>query len=399
MLLLAFKNITRRRSQSLLTIIITALTIFTFVLVVSVSMVMHEGISLSSKRLGADIVVLPDAAKADVSQILFTSSPANIYMNKDLINKIAAFEGVEQVSPQFFTQTLEGGCCSYGSETRVVGYDEETDFILKPFLKEKKLRHLEDYQLIAGSDVESFLGNKVSILGKSFTVVGTLDKTGSGIDNTIFLNIDVARNLAKDSEPLKDLWKDSKPEHLISSIFIKTKQGVNPSEVAKEINVPGLAVQAIATSDTINNARIQMNLINKVIYGLWISSLLIAALSLFGRFNSLVRERKKEIGMMRALGIQKKQIFLLVLSEAWIMSFVGGLIGSILGCISVTPILETLKDYFTLPMGIWSLEVSFKSGIFGILVSLFLGFIASAYPAWKSASLDPQEAITQGVLE
>ncbi|MDF2678338.1 MAG: hypothetical protein K0Q97_2688, partial [Bacillota bacterium] len=45
MLLLAFKNITRRRSQSLLTIIITALTIFTFVLVVSVSMVMHEGIS------------------------------------------------------------------------------------------------------------------------------------------------------------------------------------------------------------------------------------------------------------------------------------------------------------------------------------------------------------------
>jgi putative ABC transport system permease protein len=398
MLLLAFKNITRRRSQSLLTIIITALTIFTFVLVVSVSMVMHEGISLSSKRLGADVVVLPDAAKADVSQILFTSSPANIYMNKDLIKKIATFEGVEQVSPQFFTQTLEGGCCSYGSETRVVGYDEETDFILKPFLKEKNLRLKED-QLIVGSDVESFLGNKVSILGKSFTVVDTLDKTGSGIDNTIFLNIDVARNLAKDSESLKDLWKESKPEQLISSIFIKTKHGVNPSEVAKEINVPGLAVQAIATSNTINNARIQMNLINKVIFGLWISSLLIAALSLFGRFNSLVRERKKEIGMMRALGIQKKQIFQLVLSEAWIMSFVGGLIGSILGCISVTPILEILKNSFTLPMGIWSLEVSFKSGIFGILVSLFLGFIASAYPAWKSASLDPQEAITQGVLE
>lgn len=398
MWLLAWKNIIRRHNQSLLTVFITVLTIFTFVLIFSISLVMQEGLKLSKERLGADVVVLPDAAKAEVSQILFTASPANVYMPKDLVEKISKFEGVKQVSPQFFTQTLSASCCSYGNETRVVGYDEATDFILKPFLNELNLDHIEDDQIIVGCDVESFLGNQVSILGNVFKIVGTLEPTGSGIDNTIYLKIDVARRLASESENLKVLWTEEKPEDLISSIFIKTKTGVNPSEVAKEINVPGLAVQAIATSDTINNARIQMGVIYKVIFGLWISSMLIAALSLFGRFNSLAKERKKEIGMMRALGIQKKQIFRLILGEASIMSFVGGVLGSILGIMIVNPILEILKDVFILPT-VWSFTVALKSGSLGILVALLLGFMASAYPAWKSASLDPQEAITQGVLE
>jgi putative ABC transport system permease protein len=80
------------------------------------------------------------------------------------------------------------------------------------------------------------------------------------------------------------------------------------------------------------------------------------------------------------------------------MSFFGGILGSTLGCFSITPILSILKVTFILPSGIWSFTAALKCGIIGILVALLLGFIASAYPAWKSAGLDPQEAITQGVL-
>jgi putative ABC transport system permease protein len=398
MWLLAWKNTTRRHGQSLMTVIITALTIFTFVLVFSVSYVMQEGLTLSSQRLGADVLVLPDAAKADPSDILFTAAPTNVYMPKDIVEKVSRYHGVEQASPQFFTQTLSEGCCSLGEETRVVGYDAKTDFMLKPFLKELNVDYLADDQVIIGSQVGDFLGNKMVILGEVFTVVGTLHSTGSGMDNTIFLNIDTARRLAQESAELQDFWRDAPPEDLVSSVMIKTQKGVDPNEVAREINIPGLAVQAIATSDTINSTRAQTEVINKAIFGLWISSMLIAALALIGRFNSLARERKKEIGMLRAMGIQKKQIFQLILSEAWILSFLGGVLGSILGCIGVTPILSILKDTFILPSGIWSFTAALKSGSIGILLALILGFIASAYPAWESAGLDPQEAITQGVL-
>lgn len=397
MWLLAWKNIVRRKSQSLLTVIIILLTICTFVLIFSISLVVQDGLKLSKERLGADIIVLPDEAKADATQILFTAEPANIYMSKELVNILSEYDGVEQISPQFFTQTLTADCCSYGNETRVVGFDEKTDFILKPFLREQNIDKLENDQIIVGCDVESFLGNQVSILGKAFKVAGTLDATGSGVDNTIYLNMDAAINLVKENVLLQDKWNEENPENLVSSIFIKTKEGIDPSVVAKEINVPGLAVQAIATSDTINSAKIQMEIINKIIFGLWITSLLIAALSLFGRFNSLAKERQKEIGMMRALGIQKNQIFNLILSEAWIMCFAGGLLGSILGIIVVNPILKILKEVFVLP-SIWSHKVTITSSFTGILVALLLGFIAAVYPALKSASLDPQDAITRGVL-
>ncbi|MGI6119980.1 MAG: ABC transporter permease [Desulfosporosinus sp.] len=398
MWLLAWRNTIRRRKQSLLTVIITALTILTFVVVLSIFLIMQEGLALSSERLGADVIVLPDKAKADAYQTLFTATPANIYMPKNTIEKVREIKGIEQVSPQFFTQTLSGGCCSYGDEIRLVGYDQKTDFILKPYFNEQSFDRLEDNQVIIGSKVEAFLGNKVAILAKPFTVVGTLYPTGSGMDETIYLNIDVARKLAEDITELQYLWSDARPEDLISSILIKTEKGISPNEVVDKINQSGLGVQAVATSETINKVRMQAETISKVFFVLWFSSLLIAALALIGRFNSLAKERKKEIGMLRAIGIQKNQIFRLMLSEAWIMAFTGGVAGSILGCICVSPIIGILKDELTLPSGIWTSSAALKSGVSGILVALLLGSVASLYPAWKSARLDPQEAITQGGL-
>ncbi|MDD3894249.1 MAG: hypothetical protein PHU36_04435 [Syntrophomonadaceae bacterium] len=88
MWLLAWRNTIRRRKQSLLTVIITALTILTFVVVLSIFLIMQEGLALSSERLGADVIVLPDKAKADAYQTLFTATPANIYMPKNTMKKL-----------------------------------------------------------------------------------------------------------------------------------------------------------------------------------------------------------------------------------------------------------------------------------------------------------------------
>ncbi len=396
---LAWRNTIRRRSQSMLTVIITALTIFTFVTVFSVFLIMQEGLSLSSERLGADVIVLPDEAKADAYQTLFTANPANIYMPKYIIEKVSEIEGIEKASPQFFTQTLTGGCCSYGEEIRLVGYDEKTDFILKPYFNKQSFTRLEDDQVILGGKVEAKLGNTVALLGKPFTVVGTLYPTGSGMDGTIYLNIDVARKLAKDVPELQYLWSYAAPEDLISSILIKTQNGINPSDVAASINQFCVGVQAVATSETIKNVRLQMGTMSKVIFALFLSSLIIAVLSLVGRFNALAKERKKEIGLLRAIGIQKNQVFQLILSEAWIMAFTGGLVGSVMGCICIIPILGILENTFTLPSGIWTFSTALKSGSSGILLAVLLGSVAAIYPAWKSAALDPQEAITQGALD
>ncbi len=396
---LAWRNTIRRRSQSTLTIIITGLTIFILVMVSLIFLMVREGLALSAERLGADLIVLPDQAEADAYQTLFTADPANIYMPESIVEELLKIDGIAQASPQFFTQTLTGGCCSYGEEIRLVGYDVTTDFILKPYFNEQDIGGLGDDQVVIGSKVEARLGNVVAILGKPFNVVGTLYPTGSGMDGTIFINIDVARKLAGDIPELQHLWKNAGPGELISSILIKSEPGANTDQIIEQINQSGLNAQTFATSETIRNMKIQINTISAIIFSLCLASLLIAALALVGRFNSLARERKSEIGLLRAIGIQKKQVFLLIVSEAWIMAFIGGLAGSLLACICITPVLNMLENAFVLPTGLWTLTMALQGGSIGIIAALLLGSLASIYPAWKSAGLDPQEAITQGALE
>lgn len=394
-----WENVIRRKGQSLLTVIITALTVLTFVLAFSVISTLQEGLKLSNDRLGADIIVLPNKSNADAFQTIFTAEPVNIYMPESITEEIGQVQGIAKLTTQFFTQTLDQSCCSIGGATRLVGYDQKTDFILQPWLNEHNLSGLKDEEIIIGGDIPAFLGNQASVLGGVFTVVGNLYPTGSGMDETIFMNLDVARELAKNSPYLQTLWKKEAPDALISAVLIKVSEGFDSTQVAQSINNLDLKVEAIATSEVVSSLRSQMDTVSKLILGLWLAVFFVAGLALIGRFTSLVKERKKEIGLLRAVGVQRKTVFELIILEAWFMAGTGGLVGSIVGVLGVKSILAALRDSMNLPMGQWSIGSALASGLSGIAVALLLGFLAAVYPAWKSSRLDPQEAITRGELD
>ena len=393
---LAYLNVARRKSQSLLTGLITALTILVFVLVFSIFFIIQDGLSLSTERLGADIIVLPDTAESDSMQILFTGTPQNVYMSKNIESKLKGIKGVEKTTPQFFTTTISGmGCCSYDETWRLVGFDQDSDFILNPWFQKYSVNSLAEHEAIIGKGVQLIIGDSVMILGSRFNIVGTLYSTGSGMDNTIFMDIDKARSLAEEKFP-NSLWDGSIPEDLVSSILIKVSKGENIESVVREINRSNLGAIATSASSSVTSIEDKLYSISKVILFLWLSLLLISALALIGRFNSLAKERKKEIGFLRAMGIQKIGIFKLIISEAWIIAGISGLIGSIFGVMLVSPALSILEGAVLIPQGNWSSSIAIVNIAIGFAASLLLGLVASIYPAWKCSSLVPQEAISKG---
>ncbi|WP_313757709.1 FtsX-like permease family protein [Tissierella sp.] len=394
---LAYLNVVRRKSQSLLTGIIASITILSFVLVFSIFFIVQDGLILTSERLGADIIVIPNKADLDFSETLFTGAEQNIYMPKDIENKIKVIEGIEKTTPQFFTATIENSsCCSYGETLRIVGIDHNSDFILKPWFEEYNLSPLKDDEVIIGSDIQVILGNKVSILGDIFKVVGTLYTTGGSMDNTIFMNIDKSRLLAKDKYPT-DLWKMDNPEDLISSILIKTSSKKTDMEnIVNKINNLNLGIKAVSISSSITNIKQQLDSISKIILSLWLVLLSVSSLALIGRFTSLAEGRKKETGFLRAMGMKKKEIFKLIILESWIIAGIAGIIGSTFGAILVKPLLSMISKSIIIPQGHWSLSLSIIAIIIGIVSALLLGFLASIYPAWKNSNLEPQEAIAKG---
>jgi len=398
MFMLIWKNISRRRTQSLLTVTITLLTVLVFVMVLGVFQTVSRGLALSRERLGADAVLIPKYASADGSDLLFTAIPENIYMPAEVVEQAKQLKGVAAMTPQFYCQTLALSCCEPGEEARIIGYDSATDFILRPYLDEENQNGINGEQLIVGHNFadDDLVGYNYLVLGRVFKVVGMLQPTGAGMDSTIFMDLNTARDMCLESEVLREDWTDRDPHDYVSVIMIKLKEGVDPQDFAKYVEKTGIDAKCLLTGDTIASLQSQLEVTMQVMFALWLASLLIAVLSLVGRFNALAKERKKEIGLLRAIGLKKGQVFGLIIGETCTMALMGGALGSVLALLAMDPVIQLLKDAFKLSPSVWSPSLALLCAAAGIVLAGVLGFAAAVSPALRSASLDPQTAITQG---
>ena len=252
--------------------------------------------------------------------------------------------------------------------------------------------------MIVGHDFEDddLVGYNYLVLGKKFKVVSMLQPTGAGMDATLFMDWKTAQDMCLESEVLRLDWQTKDPHDYISVIMIKFEEGVNPNAFVKQVEQSGIEAKCILTGDTISSLQSQLEVTMKVMFVLWLASLLIAVLSLVGRFNALAKERKKEIGLLRAIGLKKGQVFGLIIGETCTMAIMGGAIGSALALLCMDPVIEMLKDAFKLSPSVWSASLALLCGAAGVVLAGLLGFATAVTPAWKSASMDPQAAITQG---
>jgi putative ABC transport system permease protein len=234
------------------------------------------------------------------------------------------------------------------------------------------------------------------ILGRVFKVVSMLQPTGTGMDSTFFMDIKTAQDMCLESEVLRENWTKRDPHDYISVIMIKFEEGVDPNAFVRQVEESGMEAKVLLTGETISSLQSQLEVTMKVMFVLWLASLLIAILSLVGRFNALAKERKKEIGLLRAIGLKKGQVFGLIIGETCTMAIMGGVLGSALALLCMNPVIEMLKDAFKLSPSVWSTSLALLCGAGGVVLAVLLGFAAAVTPAWKSASMDPQAAITQG---
>ena len=243
---------------------------------------------------------------------------------------------------------------------------------------------------------EELVGTNYMILGRVFKVVSMLQPTGTGMDSTIFMDWRTAQDLCLENEVLKESWTKKDPHDFVSVIMIKFAEGTDPDAFVRQVEESGIAAKCLLTRETISSLQSQLEVTMRVMFALWAASLLIAVLSLVGRFNALAKERKKEIGLLRAIGLKKGQVFGLIIGETCTMALMGGLLGSAIALVCMDPVMELLKDAFKLSPSVWNTSHALLCGGAGLALALVLGFVAAVSPAWKSASMDPQTAITQG---
>ncbi|MCX6683287.1 MAG: FtsX-like permease family protein, partial [Methanoregula sp.] len=140
------------------------------------------------------------------------------------------------------------------------------------------------------------------------------------------------------------------------------------------------------TMETIFSAFGQITTFVSAIGGI---SMLVAGVSILNIMMMSVTERIKEIGIMRSIGAQRKEVMSMFLYEALILGVVGSLIGgamSLIGGYAISSVLLQTTKYLFVASSLIHIVYGMS---FGIVISLICGI----YPAWRAANLNPIDAL------
>jgi len=371
---MAYRNITRRKFRSALTILGVIVGISTIVSLMTVGYGMHTQVKGTlNEMLGAGIIISSKTGGVDIPE----------HVKAIVLNVSGVKEAVPVVT--IMANVGEEPILTIGinpnDATRLYKVSLEEGRLLNPG---------EDNSVIFGASTASMLGIKVNDtvslsvqrggVGKKFRVVGLLRAIGAGeLKIGCFMTLEAAQQLVNRegyvSNILVTLEDASQGEQLEKTFMEMFKEDAN----------------VVRQEDIMRQIDRVMGIINGVLIALGSVSLGVGALGILNTVMMSVNERRREIGMLKAVGAERWHVLFLFLSEALIISIVGGVVGCGLGLAGVY-LIQLLVSMLGLNLTI-PLLIAPHILVSAFLVAVIIGLIAGLYPSWKASNVPPVEAL------
>lgn len=223
------------------------------------------------------------------------------------------------------------------------------------------------------------LQKQIKVEDQSYKVIGVLESKGGGfggpdLDSFIYI-------------PYKSAFVFN-PDKKFVAIVVKAKSDVDLDILRTEINQKLLKrykendFSVIQQAELLSAISSIFSIINTVLVAIAAISLIVGGIGIMNIMYVTVTERIKEIGIRRAIGATRKDILYQFLSEAVILSLIGGLLGLFFSFMVVVLVQKIFPAYINL-----------QSVIIALGVSSLIGIIFGVFPAKKAADLTPVEAI------
>jgi putative ABC transport system permease protein len=149
---------------------------------------------------------------------------------------------------------------------------------------------------------------------------------------------------------------------------------------------PNVQVQSRAQFDKSQTASV--NTLLGLVYALLGLAVIIALIGIVNTLMLSVLERTREIGLLRAVGMKRRQIRTMIRSESVILAVFGAIIGTVIGTGLGVALVSSLRS-----QGITDTVVLVSSLLLFLVLSAVLGLLAAGWPARRAAKLDVLAAI------
>ena len=369
----AWRSISRRKFRSALTTLGVVIGISTIVSLMTLGYGMrHQVETTLNEILGAGIIVSSSGGGVDIPE----------YVQSFILQ----VPGVNECVPVITTMMKMG-------EEPILTVGIDPDQALKLYhvtLEEGEIPEKEEGDAVVfGVSTASRFGIKVNDTvtlsptsggkSKTFKVVGLLRSVGAGeMDIGCFMSLESAQDL---------LGK----EGYVSAFLVRLQDPQLGEEVEQALKQMFPKAEITRQEELMRQIDRIMSIINGVLLALAAVSLGVGGLGILNTVMMSVHERRREIGMLKAVGAERWHVLLLFLSEALIISLIGGGIGCGLGLAGVYLIqwfVSTLGLELTIPLLI---SPNILAG--AILIAAGIGVIAGLYPSWQAANVPPVEAL------
>ena len=397
--MIAINNLKYRKKRTLLTILGIIIGISAVVALVSIGQGMSYSINKEMEKIGTDKIFIQP--KSATGMTMSAEGGAGTIGKKDL-NLVKKTIGVSEATGIYSHMAKLG----FGKEERTAysfGYPKKqseatlmdevhtwkTDEgrMLKPEEKGKAIIGADIAETLFDKDIQ--VGNKITLDGQEFKVVGIFKKVGDpGLDKGVLISEHELRELYDEPELFTYIYVQIGPDENLELTGDRIERKLRKDRGLKEGQEDFSVQTPLEMMEMFNNI---LAIVSIVLIGIAAISLLVGGIGIMNTMYTSVLERTHEIGIMKAIGAKNSGIMKLFLVESGILGLVGGALGVFIGFMISKAVeiaaaqaigTDMLKAFFP-----WYLIVG------ALLFSFIVGTLSGLLPARRASHLKPVDAL------
>ncbi len=306
-----------------------------------------------------------------------------------LDNNLMRLLGLDPLADQPFRNYFAG---NPGQENRSTSLQELTSFLTQPNTILISSEIAAQYDLDPGSNLTLEIGGQIHPV----TIVGLLTPDDSlsrrALDNLIIADISTAQELTGRIGKLDRI-------DLILPENIGSQSSTNEAAIRASLPISASLQSVEARTGTVEQ---MTKAFRTNLSALSLLALLVGLFLIYNTMTFSVVSRRPMFGTLRCLGVTRREVFIMVISEAFLIGLLGSILGLILGVLmgqaAIRTVTQTINDLFFV-LSVRGIQIPVESLIKGALLGIFATILTSAPPAWEAASVQPRAALSRSGLE